>query len=497
MANQVGARLKGDDYQHLYAWLMMLELKMPSKELQKVAVEDSSAGSADDVTLEYADGAASPNQFYQIKYHVDHRGEYSTDMITSRGDGKSSLLEKMWLTWKMLTDQDPERPVELRLLSNWTWASSDPFRACISGEDNSITDGFFSAGAKSNIGKVREHWRSHLQAPPDDFERFCRCFRLRLGFDCSDELRDRVVERMEWLRLKSDELTLVAVAGIVRELVKDGKQTLTLNELDALLEKYDLYLPPDAERYISVYLTTIKDQNFDIEPDHVLDWRNYFEGSPHKKGHSLSPAYTWNDHLLPELEELESRVNCDSDCRLVRARGLARLSAWFAFGYTFSEVARYAIEVDQNGRLWRTDAETAGDFSLVITSAGGAKGERVSGTGATVAIGISVTGSLNDDVRKYISEQTEPPSALLFVRPERELGRDCIQSAADAVALADGVKELARGFVKHWGATNLQLYYFGPLSGACFIGHRLNAVCREIQIMEDQQPGYAPSFLLR
>ena len=28
------------------------------------------------------------------------------------------------------------------------------------------------------------------------------------------------------------------------------------------------------------------------------------------------------------------------------------------------------------------------------------------------------------------------------------------------------------------------------------IGHCLNAVCREIQIMEDQQPGYSPSFLL-
>jgi hypothetical protein len=40
------------------------------------------------------------------------------------------------------------------------------------------------------------------------------------------------------------------------------------------------------------------------------------------------------------------------------------------------------------------------------------------------------------------------------------------------------------------------LYYFGPLSGACFIGHQLNAVCREIQLMEDQQPGYVPSFLL-
>ncbi len=41
------------------------------------------------------------------------------------------------------------------------------------------------------------------------------------------------------------------------------------------------------------------------------------------------------------------------------------------------------------------------------------------------------------------------------------------------------------------------LYYWGPLGGTAFIGHRLNAVCREIQIMENQQPGYAHAFLLR
>jgi hypothetical protein len=84
-----------------------------------------------------------------------------------------------------------------------------------------------------------------------------------------------------------------------------------------------------------------------------------------------------------------------------------------------------------------------------------------------------------------------------LVRPERELGRECLRSANDAVALASNFKILVRAFVKKWKARRLMLFYFGPLSGACFIGHQLNAICPEIQIMEDQQPGYAPSFLLR
>jgi hypothetical protein len=38
------------------------------------------------------------------------------------------------------------------------------------------------------------------------------------------------------------------------------------------------------------------------------------------------------------------------------------------------------------------------------------------------------------------------------------------------------------------------LYYLGPLSGACFIGHRLKSACREVQIMEWSDLNYIPSF---
>ncbi len=125
------------------------------------------------------------------------------------------------------------------------------------------------------------------------------------------------------------------------------------------------------------------------------------------------------------------------------------------------------------------------------------EGEILDGQGSTVAVGISITGSLEDDVRTYLTQRTEKVAALLLLRPNRELSKDCLGKNGDVVALADGVKMAVRSFVKNWRATRLLLFYFGPLSGACFIGHRLNAVCREIQIMEDQQPGYAPSFLLK
>jgi len=113
------------------------------------------------------------------------------------------------------------------------------------------------------------------------------------------------------------------------------------------------------------------------------------------------------------------------------------------------------------------------------------------------AVGVSVTGLLDDDVRSYLAERTQKVASLLLLRPQRELGPECFQSRGDVTAFADQVKTFTRDFVKRWKARRLLFFYFGPLSGACFLGHRLNAVCQEIQVMEDQLPGYAPSFVLR
>ena len=347
---------------------------------------------------------------------------------------------------------------------------------------------------RTDIGKLRKIWQTELAASGPDFDGFMRSVRFRVGFDCWDEMVQRVAERMDSLRLKSDETSLHVAAGIVRDWIKNGPQDLTRDMLEAAIQKHNLFLPPEAEPSVHVYLMTIKEQKYDIEPDYVLDWRDHFVGPEQKRGHQLNIPADWNGVLLPALEKLEAEINKNTDCRLIRARGQARLSPWLAFGYVFCEVNRYTIEVDQFGKLWRTDAEASPDF---VVKSNAPDGEILDGEGSTVAVGISVTGDLADDVRIDLERRLERVASVLFIRPERELGRECLRGAGDAVSLAAAVKKLSQTVAKRWNATKLMLYYYGPLGGAAFIGHQLNAVCREIQVMENQQPGYAPSFLLR
>jgi len=489
MANQVAARLAGDDYQHLFAWFQLLELLMPGRGLRTVTVEDPAAAHVDDVTMVYEPEAAKPDQYFQVKYHVDQRSQYSTAAVLKVKANGKSLLRKFYDTWNTLRGDG--RTPELRLVTNWSWDRSDPVCRCIRGQDNSISTEFLSASPRSALGEARELWREHLSVDENEFSEFVGSLRLHLGFDCIEELEARVAERMENMGLRHDRAALVLATGIVRNLVKQRRGPQRLTDVEVLLTSHSLYLPVSQEPATTVYLSTIKQQRFEIPPDYLLNWRAFFEGDERKKGHRVLDPSTWNDRMLPELLELEAHLNEASAARLIRVRGLARLSAWFAFGHTFSDVARYTVEVDQQGRLWRTDAVPSG---LVVREHG--RGRVEGGDSSAVAVGISVTGSLEEDVRAYLRE-SRSAGAVLFLRPDRPFGRECFGVAADVAAFARGAKDLMRSYVKELRATRLLLFYFGPLSGACFLGHQLNAVAREVQIMEYQQLGYDRTFLLR
>jgi hypothetical protein len=489
MANQSGARLAGDDYQHLLSWWYLLELMLRGRGLKVVTVEDPEAGFVDDITLEHEPSASQPDLFLQVKYHVDQRSQYSTDLLLEAKQAGRSLLRKLHETWNALRDRS-DRPVELHLVSNWIWDPADRVCEVIRGEDNALSERFFTASPESLIGKARERWTEHLAIPAAEFQTFACTLRFRLGFDCAEELERRVAERMMHLGLRDDSAALLTATGIVRDLIKARRPGLTKADVEALLAEHRLYRPAAAETASTVYLSTVEEQRFDLPPDFLLDWRDFFEGGEERKGHRVLDPASWNASMLPELRALKRRLNETSSTRLIRARGQARLSAWLGFGYVFSDVARYTIEVDQQGKLWRTDATPSG---LTVIEQGR---ETVDGGDPTVvAVGISVTGPLEDDVRRDL-QVSRAAGEVLFLRPDRALGRDCLASAGDAVAFARGAKERLRAFAREHGARRLLLFYFGPLSGACFLGHQMNAVATEIQVMEDQQPGYAPSFLL-
>lgn len=493
MASAVAARLRGDDYQHLFAWLHALELLMPKRSVATVIVEDEEAVSADDVTLLREKNAPLPDLYHQIKNHVDHRAGYSVGILTSRDKGQSSLLQKWFRSWQALSKSRASRPLEINIVSNWAWEPGDDLPGFVDGRNNGLKEEFFAAPPEAKAGRLRAALAAHTGAALDEFDKFARTLRFHFGYACWQEMSARAAERMEHHGLKADDNALLIAVGIVRGWVTAGRQEIDKAGLEAVIAQHALWLPTEARASINVYLSTIKQQRFDVDPEYLLDWRDMFPGSSTLRGHEPTNPADWNGKMLPDLRALETRISSETKRRLIRARGLARLSAWFAFGHVFCDVAGYTIEVDQQGLFWQSDAKPSSDFTL---STNLPDGESLDAGCDTVAVAISVSGDLEADIRRHLQHGTERVGAVLFVRPSRNLDRHCLRDAGDAIALADGVKVAMREFAQRHRPSRILLYYLGPISGACFIGHRLNAICREIQIMEWADPGYVPSFRL-
>jgi hypothetical protein len=492
MPSPSSARLKGDDYQHLFGWLHALELRMPQHQVDRVIVEDAKAVSADDVTLLRAPGAHLPDRYHQIKFHVDLSKGYSVDVLKEQKNGESSLLEKWFKSWETITARSA-RPLEIIVVSNWPWVPRDGLGQFMDGETNGLKDEFFTATGKKKAATLRAELAKHLGTTVARFDEFARALRFKLGYDCWQDMTEHAAERMGYHGLKNDDNALRIAVSIVRDWVKAGRQEITRADLEALITKHDLWLPPEARPSVNVYLITIKEQQFDIPAQHTLDWQHHYLDGTGVRGHRPTEPAAWNGKMLPELRELEKTISSQTTDRLIRARGLSRLPAWFAFGHVFCDVAGYTIEMDQQGQLWQSDAAPSTDFML---TSNGPDGLPLDPDGETVAVAISVGADLEPDVRRHLEHRTEKIKAALFVRPTRSLDRHCLRDAGDAVALADRAKEVIRGFVKHHRARRVLLYYLGPIAGACFVGHRLNAVCREVQVMEWVDPDYVPSFTL-
>lgn len=490
MAMQSSARIKGDDYQFLYTWLHVLDLKKKNTRVSKVRIEDPDAAHVDDVTVFYSDG--TPPHYYQVKYHVDQRSAYTLELLLEKGKGKS-LLEKFYKTYKEHLNDNPGIAARLHLVSNWSIDPKDKVLSTVENEHSRLGDSVRSASPASDIGKALQAIKDELKIEDKELHDFLFALCFYTGRDCTEEFKLRVQERMESLGLKCSENDLAVAVQIVRDWIKKKHVEVDLQVLEEVLQARDLYAPSSEPAWATVYLVTVKKHQFELEPDYIIDLRKFYADQGEIKGHELLNGFTYDQTLFPRIRSVQKKVNEQTRATLIRARGFSRLSPWFAFGHTFSQVSGYTIEVKQNDNLWRTDAKANPDFKLISENA---KGELFASNSETVAIGLSVTGSIEADVREYIANLKDV-NALLLLRPENKLGADCLQTAGDVVALTQQFKAMAREFIRERKATKLLLFYFGPLSGACFIGHQLNAVCKNIQIMEKLTgEGYIESFVL-
>jgi hypothetical protein len=289
---------------------------------------------------------------------------------------------------------------------------------------------------------------------------------------------------MGFVGLKNEEDDAWRGARIVREWIIARKREISIGDLEAAITAANLRAAP-AEPAVSLAVYTVA-RPAEPAADYVLDWRDLFGGPDDGRGHALLDAGDWNGRIVPELRAMAARIKAEASVRLLRVWGKARLSPWFAVGFVFRQTTGWTLDVEQYGAFWRTDARPS---SVGIVT----KVEPRDGSPATAAVVVSITGDASADVRRHLDGAGNPAAHLVHVAVASP-GRDAVTDAGDLVAIADAVR--AGVFSLSPRPDEVQLYYWGPASGAVFIGHALNAVAPRIQLFESEFGRYLPSIVL-
>ncbi len=480
MPGNVGAIEAGLEYQELYGWYRVLEIKSPSGKVRTVSLEDPTAGHFDDVVVRPVTGTAHPPEYLQVKFHVDLSDAYSSDSLMKKTHGL--LLQKAWTTWRKLRTDAPS--LELHLITTWAWDHTDPLAEHL--RDGRLTTKFVSGSVTGKAREVRGRWKDYLESSDDaEFQAFIGSLRFRLSYPATSELMRLVQERMEARGLKSDEESAWRGAKAVREWLIEAKREITEADVNAAIERHDLRDRAE-EPSVTMWVHTVV-KPAETGADYELDWRELFEGPEDEKGHRLGNPDDWNARLLPELRAMSARIKSEADgVRLLRVRGQARLSPCFAVGYVFRETSGWVIETDQYGQRWRTDAPASEINIAPVTMT------RLGDPDVAVLI-VSITGDALPAVNRYLAAENEPAGQLVHVAAPT-FGREAISSAGDLIAVANAV----RGGIQRLDhrPTEVLLFYWGPASGAVFVGHALNAVAPRIQLFEEEFGRYLPSVTL-
>ncbi len=487
MGEQSSSRLEGDRYQHLFSWHVILDLLEPERGIQSVRVEHPHAGAADDVTVHPHISPGRLPRYYQIKWHVDHRGDYSMAALIERGRGKSSLLEKLWESWRILQGTGAG-DCEIWLVSNWSSSPNDLLGSLIQGRDYRLDARLLSAAARSSMGNWRRRWREHLGGDAADFAHFYQALRFRLGFVSIADLEEIVDRQMLACGLKSGEWARSIAIDQIRRWIEvgEGRKEITQPSLNAELSRLDLWAPRDLDPHVAVFVHTWVKRAYDCAADYELDWSAHFDHLSRR----VPDTTTWNSRLLPELRTLERTISQQTSCRCIRLRGSLCLSAAFAIGHVFSIAGGYRIELLHRTEIWRS--ETLPDPFSQLT----AIEEPGVPEASDLLFVLSVTGDARPQVEAFVQQQAMVFCACLYLSPQEGPHDFSIQGIAQASALARQVRlELRKALANH-RPTMTHLFYFGPQSLAILIGQKLNA-CGTIQLYEFRNPGYTSSFQLR
>ena len=470
-----GARITGDDLQHLVVWYWCLRAIADPGSITSVAVEADDAGNVDDVVVRFADGKSN---FIQVKAAVASANLANTGWLTDRpkrsGTGRRSpsLLQKLHKSWA-----DLGRPATgLDLVTGRPIDGSDRVLALID-RRNSIGTGLRRARTQE-LTAVRRDLAGHLECTEEELCDFFDALAIRVG-QTESEWVSRVADVAASANVRADDSAVGAALAWIRTWVKDTRDPRTPEQIAAAAESMGLQVENPR--------TVIVIQGLRPEPvgdaSHVLNWTGRFRGTEASNRRGMVNPADWNGVLSDDLATLRATLIEQNHMRVL-VRGALRLPCWFALGAALRSVAGFHLAMKYRGEVWVADQQrtTARQVSVLA--------DEQRGDGPTLIV-VAISTDRTEDVRRALLSADHGRLTTLTIGegPLQALLAD----ADDALSAAIAVRDWIRANVK---SREIDLVLMAPAPFAAFLGWCWDRVPTTTIYEDLLADGYEASFTI-
>ncbi len=468
----IAAAVLGQEYQWLIGWYYALLLLDQDNDVVSISIEAPKVGPVDDIVIH---PGSKSGRYLQVKYSVNASNPIDEEFWTGKTDGGQSFLQRLWTVFVEL--RKTQAQPELVLYTNRPMDSTHPILKL----RDSKTGRLGAALHKGLAVTARKEWEKYLGITTDQLLDLLDHVVVSIDQRSERDLHDSIADRMAVYDLtRNVELGRAVVRDWVTTSVRYVDRDLMLREIEQRKLR--------AEMPAALLVVQAIGPHADAANAHAsVDWVDLFNGETPNERRQLKDPSLWNTRVSNELKLACERIEGTGKKR-VMVRGHARLATAFLIGNLLPRTRNLQLECLQNGAPWSTftkyaPVEVPSDvesFSL----------------GDDLAIGINVTRKqFSQDVGKYIRETGLPVRAFLHLHTPT-LGPTSMPDDAHAMGFVMQVRDRIDEALQGHRAQKLHLFLAVPFPIALFLGHFWNRL-PAVQLYEDQNPGYAPTFLVR
>ena len=444
-----GARITGDDLQHLVVWYWCLRAIAEPDSITSVVVEADDAGNVDDVVVRFADGTS---MFVQVKAAVASANLASIDWLTDRPKPSGtrrrapSLLQKLRQSWVDLGRPD----TGLELITGRPIDGSDQVLALID-RRNSIGTGLRRASTP-RLAAARRDLADHLTCDEKALCDFLDALAIRVG-QTEAEWVSRVIDVAAGAGIRADNAAVGTALAWIRTWVKDTRDPRTPTEIAAAAKTMGLRV--EIPRAV-VGIQGLRSEPVD-DANYVLNWTERFQGTEASSRRGMVNPADWNGALADDLATLRSALIAKNNMRVL-VRGALRLPCWFAVGAVLRGVAGFHLAMVYRDEVWIADQHRTAVRQVNILA------DEQRGDGPTLVV-VAIATDRTEDVRRTLLSADHGRLVTLTIGegPHQALLADADGALSAAIAVRDWI----RANVK---SREIDLVLMAPAPFAAFLG---------------------------